>query len=110
MTTMNGIAVWPAALKGAAGTFDAEATAVAEAATALNQKLSGIAQPWGTDEVGARFGNGYASPAQMTLANVQALTVGLARIAAALRAVADNSQRGEEDLIQPIDDDGSIRT
>lgn len=108
---MDGFEVWPAALRGAAGTFDAEATAVAEAAAAFDRRLSTLGQPWGSDEVGARFGTGYASPAATTFANVQALAVGLARIAAALRAVADNHQRGEDELIRPLTDvdDATVR-
>lgn len=100
--------VQPAALKGAAGTFDAEASAVAEAARTLRGHLGSLATPWGSDVVGKRFGGGYEPAATTVLANVDALAMGIARIAAALRAVADAYQRGDDELLTPVMDESVV--
>lgn len=78
----------PAALIGAAGTFDAEGDALTLAAQRMQMRLATLGPAWGTDEVGARFGEGYQPAAERVLANVGALAHGLMRIGAALRAVA----------------------
>lgn len=91
--------IQPAAVTGAAGCFDSEATALASAATSLNQQLASIGACWGKDEVGERFGTEYQPAAQTVLENVEAISIGLARIAAALRAVVTAHLRGDDDLL-----------
>ena len=99
---VGGYEVQPAAITGAAGCFDAEAEAVVQAMFQLRQQLGTLGQPWGADAVGSRFGSQYTPPAEIVLANVEALAIGMARIAAALRAVAGAYVRGEDDLLAPI--------
>lgn len=106
MTTapLAGYEVQPAAVFGAAGCFDAEAEAVVQAMFQLRQQLGSLGRPWGDDAVGARFGAQYTPPAETVLANVEALAIGFARIAAALRAVAGAYVRGEDELLAPVPD------
>lgn len=95
----NGFEIQPAAITGAAGCFDSEASALAEAATALDQELATVGACWGKDEVGERFGAEYQPAAQTVLENIDAIAVGFARIAAALRAVVTAHLRGDDDLL-----------
>ncbi len=86
----DGFDVQPAALIGAAGAFDAEADAVLAAVGRLHHVLGTLAQPWGADDVGVRFGAAYQPAAEQVTANIAALSGGMSRIAAALRAVAQS--------------------
>ena len=95
----DGFEIVPAAVAAAAGTFDAEASALTNAVVSLGKHLSGIGAAWGDDEVGERFGAQYAPAAETVLDNVEALAVGMFRIAAALRAVATAHAQGETDLL-----------
>ena len=90
VTGVSGAAfeVEPAVLIGAAGTFDAESDAIVHAATRLRLRLDAIGPCWGSDPVGERFGAAYRPVSTAVLGNVAALSNGLIRIAAALRAVA----------------------
>lgn len=95
----NGFEIQPAAVSGAAGCFDSEAAALGTAVTTLNQHLATIGACWGTDDVGLRFGTEYQPAAETVLGNIEAISVALARISAALRAVADAHVRGDDDLL-----------
>jgi len=95
----EGFEIVPAVVAAAAGTFDAEASALTHAAVSLGKHLSGIGAAWGDDVVGERFGAQYAPVAETMLDNVEALAVGMFRIAAALRAVAGAHAQGETDLL-----------
>ena len=86
----DGFDVDPAALLGAAGVFDAESDALLAAVSRLHQTLGTLGRPWGTDEVGERFGAEYEPAAEQVVANLAALSAGSSRIAAALRAVAQS--------------------
>lgn len=88
----RGFEVLPAALTGAAGTFDAEAESITQAAAMLQQRLAGLGNCWGDDPVGQRFAAGYGPAVTTVQGNIAALSVGLNRIAAALRAVAESYQ------------------
>lgn len=94
-TVDNGFVVWPAALVGAAGTIDGEAESIASIASRAGQQLASLGACWGDDAVGSRFGAGYAPAAEQVMLNVNALVDGLARIAAALRAVASGYEATE---------------
>jgi hypothetical protein len=51
---------------------------------------------WGDDEVGQRFAAAYLPAADTVMGNLHALTWGLVRIGAALRAVADSYERTDQ--------------
>lgn len=93
--------VEPAVLVGAAGTFDAEADAIVDAAKRVQLRLGAIGPCWGTDRVGERFGAAYQPVATAVLGNVSALANGLVRIAAALRAVATSYELADQPTSAP---------
>lgn len=95
----DGFEIVPAVVAAAAGTFDAEASALTNAVVSLGKHLSEIGAAWGDDIVGERFGAQYAPAAETVLDNVESLAVGMFRIAAALRAVAGAHSQGEIDLL-----------
>ncbi|MEL6893319.1 MAG: WXG100 family type VII secretion target [Actinomycetota bacterium] len=96
----DGFDVVPAALRGAAGTFVSEADALADANAALYRHLSSLGgAPWGSDAVGMRFGSAYQPAADAVIANIGALTGGLARISAALVAVADRYEQADQSAV-----------
>ena len=92
MTTFDatGFSIEPAALAGAAGSFDGESDALDAAGAALDAHLASLAGCWGADSVGQRFAAAYVPAAEAVLDNIGALSCGLVRIAAALRAVAES--------------------
>ncbi len=96
---LTGFEIVPAVVNAAAGTFDAEASALTNVAVTLAKHLSQIGPAWGDDVVGVRFGAQYQPAADVTRDNVEALAVGMFRIAAALRAVATAHAEGEADLL-----------
>jgi uncharacterized protein YukE len=98
-TVETGFVVWPAALTGAAGTIDGEAESIISIAARADQHLATLGACWGDDEVGQRFGQGYAPAAEQVMTNIAALTAGLVRIAAALRAVAGSYDAAEADAV-----------
>jgi hypothetical protein len=102
MPVSRGFDIVPAVVAAAAGTFDAEAAALTTAAVSLDQHLAAIGACWGDDSVGERFGAQYRPAADVVRDNVEALAVGLFRIAAALRAVANAHAQGETDLLVSV--------
>jgi len=94
----TGFDVTPAALTGAAGAIDAEASVLDEASTAMAQRLAELGSCWGDDTVGQRFAAGYGPAARVVVGNIGALSVGLVRIAAALRAVAESYTRSDTSI------------
>jgi uncharacterized protein YukE len=90
-----GFDVVPSVFVAAAGTFDNDAEALLGAAAKLQQALAAIGPRWGDDVVGARFGTAYAPAADRTIQNVVAMSGGLMRIAAALRAVGEAYERSD---------------
>ena len=91
----------PATLGATAGTFDAEAEALADARLALRRHLDALGACWGDDVVGARFGQQYVPAASTTRENVSALAGGLGRISSALSATADAYEQTERSLTLP---------
>jgi uncharacterized protein YukE len=91
-----GFEVEPAALRGAAGSFDSEADELVEIGRKLDQYLANLGACWGADEVGLRFASAYSPAAATVLGNLTALSTGLQRIGAALRSVADNYERVDQ--------------
>lgn len=87
-TNGAGIEIVPAALIGAAGTMNAEAHSIEYAIGALQARLTSVGACWGKDVVGRRFGADYQPVAEQVIENIGAMAVGLVRIGAALRAVA----------------------
>lgn len=94
---LGGFEVEPAELRRAGSAYHAEADLLIEAASRLDRHLRTLGQPWGTDQVGARFGATYRPAAEQVTNNLGALTVGLIRIASALRAVADSYDVVDQD-------------
>jgi uncharacterized protein YukE len=92
----RGFEVEPAALRGAAGSFISEADALREVATKLDQYLANLGPCWGADEVGQRFAADYQPAAATVLNNLSALSTGLHRIGAALRAIGDNYEHVDQ--------------
>jgi uncharacterized protein YukE len=86
----RGFEVEPAVLSGAAGTLDAEAHTLTNAVAQLALFLDSMGHCWGHDVVGVRFGSSYLPAVQSVLTNMDALSVGLVRIGAALSAVAES--------------------
>lgn len=99
---LAGFDVQPAALRRAGAAFHADAELLVEAATRLDSHLSTLGACWGTDPVGARFGATYEPASEKVRANLGALTVGLLRIASALRAVADSYEVVDEAAAHPV--------
>jgi uncharacterized protein YukE len=97
-----GFEVEPAALRGAAGSFEAESDALGQCGQKLDALLAGIGPCWGTDEVGRRFATAYQPAVDTVLANIAALSVGLTRIGAALRGVADNYERVDQSIPRQV--------
>jgi uncharacterized protein YukE len=92
----RGFEVEPAALRGAAGSFISEADALGDLAVKLDQFLVNLGPCWGADEVGQRFAADYQPAATTVLNNLAALSTGLHRIGAALRAVGDNYEHVDQ--------------
>jgi uncharacterized protein YukE len=92
----RGFEVEPAALRGAAGSFVGEADALTELAVRLDAHLASLGACWGSDEVGQRFGSDYQPAADTVLGNISALSLGLHRIGAALRAVGDHYEHVDQ--------------
>jgi uncharacterized protein YukE len=61
----------------------------------LQQRLAAFGACWGNDPVGERFGVAYSAAAGVVQNNMTALSTGLVRIAAALRAVAESYEATE---------------
>jgi len=89
-SVLGGFEVEPAALRRAGAAFHTEADLLIEAASRLETRLGQLGPCWGTDAVGARFGATYQPAADQVVSNLGGLSVGLLRIASALRAVADS--------------------
>jgi uncharacterized protein YukE len=88
-----GFEVEPAALRGAAGSFEYESDALGELGRKLDALLASLGPCWGADQVGQRFASAYQPAAATVLANLAALSTGLHRIGGALRGVAENYER-----------------
>ncbi len=93
-----GFEVEPAALRGAAGSFESEADALDELSSKLDRFLADLGPCWGADEVGQRFATAYQPAAEIVLTNIAALAIGLDHIGAALRGVAENYERVDQSL------------
>ncbi len=92
----TGFEVEPAALRGAAGSFHSEADELGILVRKLDAHLADLGPCWGADIVGQRFAACYLPAAQTVLNNIGALSIGLQRIAFALRAVGDNYEQVDQ--------------
>jgi uncharacterized protein YukE len=91
-----GFEVEPAALRGAAGSIHSEADVLCELAHKLDLHLASLGPCWGADDVGRRFAGSYQPAATTVLNNIDALSIGLHRIASALQAVGDNYEQVDQ--------------
>jgi uncharacterized protein YukE len=94
--TSSGFEVEPAALRGAAGSIHSEADVLGELAHKLDLHLANLGPCWGADEVGQRFATSYQPAAKTVLNNIDALSIGLHRIAAALQAVGESYEQVDQ--------------
>jgi uncharacterized protein YukE len=88
--------VQPETIAGAAPMFDGVAHEVRTAVAKLRATLDGLGDFWGDDEQGARFAEGYRPHAATVQTAADNIAVGLASIADALEAQADNHQRTDK--------------
>jgi uncharacterized protein YukE len=98
----SGFSVDPIVLIGTAGVFDAEAAAMNMMVTRLEQRVAAIGKVWGDDVVGKQFGTAYEPASRIVLANLAALSAGLVRIAAALRAVGESYEAVDNILVSAV--------
>jgi uncharacterized protein YukE len=91
-----GFEVEPAALRGAAGSFHTEGDELGELMRKLDVHLASLGPCWGADAVGRRFAASYQPASQTVLNNISALSIGLHRIASALKAVGDNYEQVDQ--------------
>lgn len=73
---------------------------IAQVLTRLRATLSGGGEPWGTDEMGQKFGASYTGPANQGFASLAGLGTALANVANELGAQAGNYDRLEQELAQ----------
>ncbi len=92
----SGFEVEPAALRGAAGSIHSEADVLGDLALKLELHLANLGPCWGGDQVGQRFAASYQPAATTVLTNIDALSIGLHRIAAALQAVGERYEQVDQ--------------
>lgn len=83
----------------------AQAAIIAECGDRIAQVLSGLratlaaaGEPWGTDEMGQKFGSQYTGPANQGFASLAGLGTALADVASRLAAQADAYDQLEEQI------------
>lgn len=86
----SGFQVDPAGMRSAAAQIDGAGSRAAQIVQALQQKLAGLGQPWGTDDLGQSFAKQYVKPSQDGLGALGSLGAGLQGVAQNLSAMADN--------------------
>jgi hypothetical protein len=71
---------------------------VAQVLTNLRAALVSGGEPWGTDDLGQKFGHSYAGPANQGFASIAGLAAALTNVANQLAAQADNYDALEQHL------------
>ena len=78
----------------------------ARAALTLEQGLSGLGTPWGTDEPGRGFGSAYGEAQPQLLGGLHALADKLAGIGSGLHTMADQASGTETEVTASFGGDG----
>ncbi|HET9170660.1 MAG TPA: hypothetical protein VFN97_14565 [Actinospica sp.] len=73
---------------------------VAQVLTALRATLTSGGEPWGTDDLGQKFGHSYTGPANQGFASIAGLGAALTNVANLLAAQADNYDALEQHLAE----------
>ncbi len=82
----------------------------ARAALALEQGLSGLGTPWGTDEPGTGFGTAYGEAQPQLLGGLHTLADKLAGIGTGLHTMADQASGTETEVTASFTAGGSPGT
>jgi uncharacterized protein YukE len=88
----SGFQVDPTGIQSAASQIDDAGSQTAQIIQTLQQALSGLGQPWGTDDLGQSFAKQYVKPAQDGLTALGSLGPGLQSVAQNLSTMASNYQ------------------
>lgn len=73
---------------------------IAQVLTKLRATLAAGAEPWGTDDMGQKFGTSYTGPANQGFASIAGLGAALTNVANQLVAQADNYDELEQELTE----------
>ena len=91
----------------------AQAAALAQCADQASQVFTNLrnalvsgGMPWGTDDLGKKFGHGYTGPANQGFASIAGLGTALANVASTLAAQADNFDQLEQHLADSFNGTG----
>ena len=71
---------------------------VAQVLAGLRATLASGGEPWGTDDLGQKFGHSYTGPANQGFASIAGLGAALTNVANLLAAQADNYDKLEQHL------------
>jgi uncharacterized protein YukE len=105
-----GFQVDPSGMRSAAAQVDGASSQAARIVQALQQKLAGLGQPWGTDDLGRSFAKQYVKPSQDGLDALGSLGSGLRGVAQNLSAMADNYDGVDASVAQNFGQIGQERT
>ena len=72
----------------------------AQVLSSLRATLTGGGEPWGTDDLGQKFGASYTGPANQGFASIAGLGAALANVANELAAQAENYDTVEQHLTE----------
>jgi hypothetical protein len=75
---------------------------IAQVLTSLRATLTSGGEPWGTDDLGQKFGAGYTGPANQGFASVAGLGAALTNVANQLAAQADNYDALDQQISDSI--------
>ena len=101
----TGFEIDTAAVRSIAGQIAAQGTAAAEVVTRLRSALQAAGEPWGTEEIGKKFGHGYTSQANQSFPALASLGAALAGVANGLVAQAAAHEQVETAITEKL---GSI--
>jgi hypothetical protein len=103
--TGSGFEIDTDAVRSIAGQIAAQGTAAAEVVERLRAALQAAGEPWGTEEIGKKFGHGYTGQVNQSFPALASLGSALAGIANGLVAHADSHDQVEAAVTQKL---GSI--
>lgn len=103
----SGFEIDTAAVRSIAAQIAAQGNAAAEVVTRLRSALQAAGEPWGTEEIGKKFGHGYTSQVNQSFPALASLGSALAGIANGLVAHAEAHDKVEAAVTEKL---GSIAT
>lgn len=80
---------------------------IAQVLSGLRATLQGAGEPWGTDDMGQKFGSQYTGPANQGFASLAGLGTAMANVASQLVAQADAYDQLEEQITDTISSIGA---